>query len=73
VTAILHEAGPVVAARQCCARCGTILVDYTGKMPMIPIGQDPGLTFWAPGPVAVDGGASWTDNSGSVPACRPVS
>lgn len=61
---IVHSAGPMVAARQACTRCGHVLMDYSGQE--VAVALQPGETepaplgFWQEGAqVAVRGGMSF--------------
>ena len=76
MAALVHVAGPVVAARQECSRCGHVLQDYSGHEVMVVAGDDRGLVFWAPGAsVIVDGSAAFLvagADDGHL-NCKPVS
>jgi hypothetical protein len=76
VAALVHQAGPVVAAQQRCTRCGYMLEDYAGQRVMVIEGSGPGLPFWPEGAsVIVDGNAAAVvtgDDDGHL-HCKPVS
>lgn len=60
--ATIHIAGPpqLGGLYQQCARCGHVLQDYTGSMPMVVEGQDPTVPTWIEGQrIGVYGGAMW--------------
>lgn len=72
MAALVHIAGPVVAARQECSRCGFELEDHQGAM--VPEDQAAsGLPFWEEGSgVIVDGNAAFVTDPGTYPPCKPV-
>lgn len=81
MNATIHVAGPVQLSGlyQACSRCGFVLQDYTGGMPMVVEGDDTTIPAWEEGKrIAVRENASWT-LANDMPIglgeeeCRPTS